>query len=419
MKKNGFVRNRLVAIALLMVLAVVAGVVFARYGGFGTGKCADTEAFAQYAAPVDSFSVPGQVRIVALGEASHGNADFQQMKLDVFKMLVEKHGVRAFALEGDYGGCEAVNRYIHGGGGPLTAATDAIGFTLYRTAQMDSLIAWMRTYNMTAPDGEDLRFYGFDMQRWEWNYRYLLEAAEERGIDVATLRQQNEDKEAHLDQWLDAIVDVKHELEQQEGTANAVHHADILLQNCGYGKTMGQMNKSMAFRDSCMAENVRWILAQEETRGNRCIMVAAHNGHIGRSAASHAAGKNMGSLLADAFGDAYFAIGTDFYKSRCNLPANASRTSRANHLFYSHDPLAKAAMKCGLASCWLDFSKIPASSPLRQQVDGPVWMGSIGEGYSPLMALLPRSYRVWDSPARLYDGMLFVAEAQPTSPRQQ
>lgn len=28
----------------------------------------------------------------------------------------------------------------------------------------EDLISWMRSYNETAPKGEDLRFYGFDMQ---------------------------------------------------------------------------------------------------------------------------------------------------------------------------------------------------------------------------------------------------------------
>ena len=44
-------------------------------------------------------------------------------------------------------------------------------------------------------------------------------------------------------------------------------------------------------------------------------------------------------------------------------------------------------------------------------------MGSIGEGYSPLMAVLPMSYRVWRSPAELYDGMIFVTRASPTQIR--
>ena len=56
---------------------------------------------------------------MALGEATHGNKEFQQLKLDVFKIMVEDYGVRAFSLEGDYGGCETVNRYIHGGDGTV------------------------------------------------------------------------------------------------------------------------------------------------------------------------------------------------------------------------------------------------------------------------------------------------------------
>jgi erythromycin esterase len=44
-------------------------------------------------------------------------------------------------------------------------------------------------------------------------------------------------------------------------------------------------------------------------------------------------------------------------------------------------------------------------------------MGSVGEGYSPLMAIMPMAYRVWDSPTELYDGMIFVSKAQPIEVR--
>ena len=44
-------------------------------------------------------------------------------------------------------------------------------------------------------------------------------------------------------------------------------------------------------------------------------------------------------------------------------------------------------------------------------------MGSVGEGYSALMSLLPMSYRVWRSPAELYDGMILVPRATPTDIR--
>ena len=82
-----------------------------------------------------------------IGEATHGNKEFQQLKLDVFKIMVEDYGVRAFALEGDYGGCEAVNHYIHGDDGTVKDAVSAIGFAIYRTQEMENLISWMWEYN--------------------------------------------------------------------------------------------------------------------------------------------------------------------------------------------------------------------------------------------------------------------------------
>ena len=90
-KKN---RNILIIILSLLVAVVVLGLIYSHYGGFGTGKCADTEAFSQYAGTLDDISIPEHVRIIALGEATHGNAEFQQLKLDVFKRMVEKQGVR-------------------------------------------------------------------------------------------------------------------------------------------------------------------------------------------------------------------------------------------------------------------------------------------------------------------------------------
>ena len=410
----------LLSLLTLALLTLAAGMVFARFGGFGTGSCADTKEFAKYAGSVADITVPEQVRIVALGEATHGNAEFQQLKLEVFKMMVERYGVRVFALEGDYGSCRAVNEYIHGGPGTAQEAAAAIGFTLYRTEQMAQLIAWMRDYNETAEEGEDLRFYGFDMQRMDWNYHFLVKAAERLEVDASALTRIWDDKTGRpadsvgSEQWASAIEEVKEGLIRYEGTEADVHCADILLQNCELGKAMASNTEGMTVRDKYMAENVRWILEREESLGNEIIFLAAHNGHIERQHTYGSEGKAMGNLLSDEFGEAYYAIGTDFYRSRCNLPK--SNGKRFNHTFYSHDPLAKASKKCGYEISWLDFAKVPDNSALKQQIVDYTWMGSVGEGYTPFLSLLPMSYRVWASPAKSYDGMIFVAHAHPTAP---
>lgn len=44
--------------------------------------------------------------------------------------------------------------------------------------RMENLISWMREYNKSAGQGNDIRFYGFDMQRREYNYRYTVHYTE-------------------------------------------------------------------------------------------------------------------------------------------------------------------------------------------------------------------------------------------------
>ena len=425
--KNNKTKKHPILIVLLALLAVVivVGCLFSHFGGFGTGKCADTAEFAKYARSVSEVSIPAQARVVALGEATHGNAEFQQLKLDVFKVMVEKYGVRAFALEGDFGGCEAVNRYIHSGDGTAQEAAAAIGFPIYRTEQMEQLIAWMRDYNAKACEEDQLNFYGFDMQRYEYNYKYLLDAARGFGLDTKDLEkiwdgEKDDFSDAYKSDEIAEIFEaVKQELVQLNDslTAKAVHHADVLLQNICIGKNIDDAATGIVLRDKLMADNVYWILEQERVRGNERIFVSAHNGHIQQRNNYGTSGKGMGNLLADELGEGYFAIGTDFFKARVSLPKGGSRNNRKNHTFYSYDLLAKASKKCGYETSWLDFSMVPDDSPLKSSITGYTWMGSVGEGYSPLMAVLPMAYRVWDSPAELYDGMILVSNAHPTEIR--
>ena len=108
----------------------------------------------------------------------------------------------------------------------------------------------------------------------------------------------------------------------------------------------------------------------------------------------------------------YFAIGTDFYQSVCNLPKRYTG-ERITHTFYSHDPLAKASKKCGLDVGFLGFSKVPEGSALTEYIANSISMGSRGESYSVLMNFVPRSYRVSRTPQEAYDAMIFVANATP------
>lgn len=401
----------------LIAIAIVAAGIYSHFGGFGTGKAADEEEFSKYATLVSEITIPEETQIIALGEATHGNSEFQQLKLDVFKVMVEKYGVRAFALEGDFGGCEAVNRYIHGGSGTAKDAVAEIGFAIYRTQEMEDLVSWMREYNQSAKEDEDLRFYGFDMQRVDNNYRYLLEAAQNAGIETSEFEgiwdeeQEVFSEDYTTEQRKTAIEKIKNELPKKD--AKAIHFANILLQNIELGENAADNGAYATLRDRLMAENTMWILAQEESRGKDCIFVSGHNGHIERNGSYSKDSKVMGALLADELETGYFAIGTDFYRTECNLP-NGVDGKRKNHTFYSKDPLAKASKQSGFDISYLDFSQIPDTSTLKEEVQSPISMGSLGEGYSFLMKFLPMTYRVQRTPESTFDGMIFVSDAHPT-----
>lgn len=406
----------------ILVVIIAVGAVYSHFGGFGTGESADPAEFAKFAVPVPELTVPEGTRIIALGEATHGNREFQELKLEVLKVLVEKYGVRALAMEADYGCCEAVNRYIHGGEGTPEEAAAALGFAIYRTQEIADLIDWMRSYNEAAPQEEDLRFYGFDMQRVEYNYQYLLEAMQSAGLETAGLEKlwdgDGLSGDLSADERAAVITDIREKLlEANEGYG--AHLAEILLQ-CNEMSRIYQDSfvNYNGVRDGYMAENVLWILDQEENRGNGKVFITGHNGHI-EQLGTYPGGeqKVMGNLLADEIGkDAYFAIGTEFYRTTCNLPTRSGK--RVTRSFYSRDPLAKAAMRSELAISLLDYSRIPEDSSLNNYVKGYIYMGSVGEdpmdGLNGLVyRILPQAYRIYRCPSELYDGMIFVEEAHP------
>lgn len=272
----------------------------------------------------------------------------------------------------------------------------------------------MRDYNASAAPGDDLRFYGFDMQRRAYSYRYLFEALQKANIDIADFEKLwNSKADDYADvytaeQRTQIITTVKNQLPAED--AQAIHFADLLLQNIELGKYINDAGEMNAQRDRMMAENTLWILQQEQTRGNSRILISGHNTHIMQC--QNAGSPVLGSLLAEKLGDGYFVIGTDFYKSACNLPKTYTG-ERITRTFYSHDSLAKASKKCGFAVSYLDFSKVPVGSSLMEYTANSIPMGSLGEFYSVLMRFVPRSYRVMRTPQKAYDAMIFVANAMP------
>ena len=370
---------------------------------------------------IDDLTVNENAQIIGLGEAAHGNADFQALKLDVLKTLIERYGVNCFAMEMDYGEGVIINDYIRG----CTELTidevmDHVNFTIYKTHEIRNLIEWMREYNDSHD--EKLVFYGFDLQNPDVDLRLILEFMKKNSVgDDAALAEAFDSflngeariRDDSLSEGFDQLRSLKEELVSgREEYQDLQNYARILgcieTVLCArelaitYTGENGMVEVGQQ-RDQMMAERV--IRLSEEGDISK-VMITGHNGHVGY-AGSYV--KTMGSLLREKLGEAYFSIGTDYFISNSNMPDNRGR--RSVHRFVSGDILAYQAKDLG--TYYLNFSEIDEGSPVYRYIHEPIYTGSLGEGYTIVNTILQDTVRIYCEPEYLYDAMILVYECGP------
>lgn len=370
-----------------------------------------------YGKAVSEINLDDNIEVVGLGEATHGNADFQDLKLEVLKTLVEKDNLKSFAIEADFGEGMIINNYIHGNKKDENISR-IFSFNIYHTKNMNDLINYMFDYNQKAKDEDKLSFYGFDMQNPEKSIELILDFCKKNNIlqekdlqkDFSFIKDEKfkisqiKDKEALLLE-IKAYADA---LSSPDAKIISRALTNVLDSVKYYELDFNDYVKVNNVRDKLMAGNVKWISDFEKAKGNKMLLISGHNGHIAKSEKFY---KPMGSHLKKIFGEKYFIIGTDFYKGIVNINEVGPDNKRSNHAFVSADPLAYSARKFK-GKYYLDLTKVKEGETF-DLVNKEINMGSLGEGYSPLMKFLPRTYRIKEVPKDLYDAMIFVYYAKP------
>ena len=179
---------------------------------------------------------------------------------------------------------------------------------------------------------------------------------------------------------------------------------------------------TLAARDRAMADNVSWILNLEKKIGAGKIMLAAHDGHISKKPHSMVQSVTMGGLLKEKYGDAYYSLGTDFFKGKTNARVESMTSDeykRKDFFFTTADPIAYQAKYMEDKSFYLDFESISTedNKELYDLVHSNVSMGTLGEAVSDMYYLAHFAYRIEMAPADLYDGMIYYYSVSATSPQ--
>jgi erythromycin esterase len=238
------------------------------------------------------------VRIVGLGEATHGTRENFQLKHRLIEFLVTEMGFTVVAMEVGYAGSQPINEYILHGRGDRASVLSGQGYVVWDTEEFSATLDWLRAYNQTVPDDRKVRFYGLDLffndvGRAEV-LAYLTKTAPERVPTADSLFR------------VLAVEDAKRPVADKDVLASAL---PVMTTNADHSQYM--------------ADNLSFIL--EHDRPSAKAIIWAHNIHVGKG--SRAPGSTdasipyegygapfMGHRLRRQYGNQYYSFGDEFYQ---------------------------------------------------------------------------------------------------------
>lgn len=105
-------------------------------------------------------------RVVLLGEATHGTAEFYDARARITEMLVRKHGFNVVAVEADWPDATVYDAYVRGLPRPNVPeeAFSRFPVWMWRNAQVGNFIQRLQEINESLPDPDRRAgFYGLDV----------------------------------------------------------------------------------------------------------------------------------------------------------------------------------------------------------------------------------------------------------------
>jgi erythromycin esterase len=380
------------------------------------------------------------VRIVGLGEATHGTREFFQFKHRMLEFLVTEMGFTVFAIEASYPGCLPIDDYVMFGKGDPEKALAGQGFWTWNTEEVRDMIGWLRRYNSQQPEDRRVHFLGVDIQRYTRAFsvirEYLSTTAPDKLADaeaamkplwfdqgqfktqddVTSLMRPRAGAGPLLDSlgaWFDEHRQQLISRSSPTGYAIVRQHVRVLQQFVfAHAFKTGDVNPR---RDKGMADNVRWIFdfLGPETR----MVLWAHNGHIQFGQTGW-----MGVHLRAAYGQAYYALGFDFNEGAFQVRGTAGadwKEPRESRVGPAPEGsvgwvFARAGQKVSSENFIVNLRDAPSQGPVATWLAAPHRMYFVGATVSPW----PGGYLLPQVLGKTYDGLIFInrtTRARPTA----
>jgi len=270
----------------------------------------------------------GDGRLVLLGEASHGTAEFYEMRARITRELIEKKGFNVIAVEADWPDAAHIDHYIHGTSpDPLLESTPFSRFPTWMWANHSVLefTHWLKAHNEKVEASEQqVGFDGLDLyslyssiemvlnylekvdpetaQVARVRYGCLMPWASDPGMygQVTITRQYRECEEDVLATLQDLLKKrMDYSMADGERFFDAEQNARLVADAERYYRTMYYAeNSSWNQRDQHMFDTLRSVLAFRGPESKAVIW--EHNSHIGDARATQMSARgefNIGQLV--------------------------------------------------------------------------------------------------------------------------
>ncbi len=373
------------------------------------------------------------IRVLGLGEATHGQHEAFELKRRLTMYLIRHEGWRTVAYEASSSKLTEARAYIDGSSDDRNLAIRSLGMLIWQIEENGALLDELRAWNRGCREEDRVELIGIDAQDPEAVIQQLekhigssdpqliLESKaaleKSKGLMSSMMQGQQVDWKSFTEE-VEVLVEKLQSKSPQSNDADREYRLRLL--ELQHALTLYQ---SSGNRDLVMA---KLLLRQLEDRGpeSRCI-VWAHNGHVQRSPLRYLPTDElaMGGHLAQSLGDKYYAVGVAFGEGE--FQANAqTEDGRWGFRRYrlSAPPLGslESTLSCRSLPCYvLDFRDAPVTPGVQSWLNaghGQRWYGGYNvpedcdERTRDLSNLLPTF------PRADFDGIVFLSKTTAASP---
>jgi erythromycin esterase len=275
---------------------------------------------------IEVLSLFGDATVIAFGEATHGTADFFQMKHRLFKYFVENHGFKIFGFEADMGECIYIDRFITKGIGTIDEVMGKMHFWVWKTKEVEKLILWMKEYNSGKSETDWIHFLGVDCQYATYNkelieeYLNIFDSTYPSYINqilseittINTTRKLPDNRSLNdMKIRCDSILDYFINREQILISSSGKFEYSLMVGLIKQTKQFLQVLVNTSYRDFYMAENSVWLTSLLENPTK--VALWAHNSHIAKNPSYVSASQgSQGYYISQSLAENYRAIGFSF-----------------------------------------------------------------------------------------------------------